>query len=360
VIVRRLWIPLVVVVACTVVPATAGAEPFVSRTCNDTQICDGWFTGPVSLKWTYAGSPTAGCLNETITQDTAGNLRSCFVSDAGETASKSVTIKLDQTSPIIAGVVPDRPPDHSGWYTHAVTFTAQASDVTSGLAGCDAASYSGPDAANATVVTNCKDKAGNSSSRAFPLSYDATPPDPSSAAIKTGDRVVRLAWPAGATASVTRTPGTDGSTSSVVYEGAGTGFTDREVRNSRRYRYVLTLADQAGNAASRELSAKPQRKLLAPARGATLAAPPLLTWTPVRDARYYNVQLFRNGRKILSAWPTHAALQLKRKWRFHGERYRLKPAEYRWHVWPGEGRRKAHRYGERIGGRSFTLLPAGT
>jgi hypothetical protein len=97
--------------------------------------------------------------------------------------------------------------------------------------------------------------------------------------------------------------------------------------------------------------------LIAPGRRATVAGPPLLTWTPVRSARYYNVQLFRNGHKILSEWPRRARLQLKKKWRFHGKRYRLKPAEYRWYVWPGEGAREANRYGRRIGRRSFTVMP---
>jgi hypothetical protein len=41
--------------------------------------------------------------------------------------------------------------------------------------------------------------------------------------------------------------------------------------------------------------------VFAPPRGAvvTLGDPPLLRWTPIRGARYYNVQLFRKGRKIL-------------------------------------------------------------
>jgi hypothetical protein len=127
------------------------------------------------------------------------------------------------------------------------------------------------------------------------------------------------------------------------------------VRNKRRYRYVLTLTDQAGNRASRELSAVPKRELLSPQRRAIVSAPPLLRWTPVRGARYYNVQLFRGSRKLLSAWPRRASLQLQWKWRFRGKRYRLKPATYRWYVWPGKGARSARRYGERIGARSFVL-----
>jgi hypothetical protein len=312
----------------------------------------------VSIDWTYEGTPTGGCVDETIAQDTPGSLRACLVTAGGESASKSITIKLDQTPPIISGVVLDRPPDHAGWYTHPVRFAPNASDATSLIAGCDAPSYSGPDAENATILATCSDKAGNTASRAFPLSYDATPPDPSSATISTGDRVVRLSWSAGAIATVMRMPGTGGADSSVIYVGSGSGMTDHKVRNKRQYRYVLTLADQAGNAASRELSAEPKRALLSPARRAIVSAPPLLSWSPVRGARYYNVQLLRDGRKILSAWPKRAAFHLKQHWRFRGKRYRLKPATYRWIVWPAKGRRRAAEYGPAIGARSFVLDPA--
>ena len=79
----------------------------------------------------------------------------------------------------------------------------------------------------------------------------------------------------------------------------------------------------------------------------------MLTWTPVRGATYYNVQLYRQGAKVLSMWPAHARLQLPRNWRFDGHRYRLRPGRYRWFVWPGFGKRSAGRYGHRIGAGTF-------
>jgi hypothetical protein len=353
---RRLLVLPVAAVACAAFAEAASAQPQIARTCNDASVCHTWFTKPVRLEWSFIGAPEPGtCLDVTLTQDTPGTNQGCIVTDNGETLKREVTIKIDQTPPDVTSVDADRLPDHEGWYTRPVTFTPKATDTTSGIAGCDSATYAGPDSPNAALVAICRDNAGNRGSRAFQLRYDVTPPDPSPAAIKTGDRVVRLSWPAGATATVMRTPGTDGASSSVLYEGAGTGFTDREVRNGRHYRYVLTLTDQAGNAASRELPATPQRKLLVPERKATVAAPPLLKWTPVRGARYYNVQLLRNGRKILSAWPKQASLQLKQQWRFHGRRYRLKPGKYTWYVWPGKGPRSARRYGERIGARTFVV-----
>jgi hypothetical protein len=267
----------------------------------------------------------------------------------------TVTVKLDRTPPVVTDAAPERPPDHAGWYTHPVEFTAHGSDATSGVAACVASGYAGPDAFNATFVATCRDVAGNTASRAFALSYDATPPDLSAAAVTAADRVVRLRWPAGGTATIVRAPGLDGAPTAVVYEGPGTGFVDRRVRNGRRYRYVLTVSDAAGNAASRDLMATPDPHLLAPDRRGLVIAPPLLRWTPVRGARYYNVQLFRRGRKILSAWPHRPQLQLRKKWRYHGRRFRLTDGRYHWYVWPGFGPRSERRYGERIGARTFVI-----
>jgi hypothetical protein len=339
-------------------PAVAAAQPEVSRTCGGSVICDKWFTSPTLLDWTYAGTVTTGCVDERFTEDTKGSLRVCTVregGEGGETVSRTVTIRLDQTPPTITDAVPDRPPDHDGWYTRPVTFVPTGADATSGLLGCESVTYAGPDSADARITAGCRDVAGHVATRAFALRYDATAPDVSTASAAPGDRVVRLAWPAGAGAEVVRTPGTGGAGSTVVYRGPATGFADRKVRNARRYRYDVTLVDQAGNAATRELVAVPGPHLLEPARRAVLTAPPTLRWTPVRGARYYNVQLLRDGRKILSAWPREAALPLEASWRYRGKRRRLAPGEYQWYVWPGEGRRAANEYGPRVGARSFTL-----
>jgi hypothetical protein len=359
---RRLIIVLAAGAAWACASSLAEANPpQIQAVCVGAPSCNNWFRGDVHLRWDITdGTVVAGCKEEWITIDTPpdGLYRTCTAQDPvppNNNAFAEVRIFRDTVPPNVTGAVPTRPPDHAGWYTHAITFAAQGSDSTSGLLSCDSVDYRGPDAANATIVAGCRDKAGNSASRAFPLSYDATPPDPSGAAIKTGDRIVRLSWPAGATATVMRTPGTDGASSSVLYQGAGTGFTDQAVRNRRQYRYVLTLTDAAGNSASRELPATPQRQLLTPDRRALVAAPPLLRWTRVRDATYYNVQLFRNGRKILSAWPKRPQLQLREKWRFRGRRHRLVDGRYQWYVWPGVGPRSARKYGERIGARSFVL-----
>jgi hypothetical protein len=130
---------------------------------------------------------------------------------------------------------------------------------------------------------------------------------------------------------------------------------DRKVRNGRRYRYDVTATDPAGNVATRTLTAVPGPRLLAPATGTRVGGAPLLRWTRVRGADYYNVQLYRGRHKLLSAWPGRPRLQLHRRWRFAGRRHRLVDGKrYRWFVWPGRGPRADSAYGRLIGTSTFT------
>jgi hypothetical protein len=358
--VKRAALVTVLVLGVLVLPARAAGEPAIGRTCNGLANCAPWFTVPVKLDWTVvAGDPIGGCVDRTITSDTAGTEFGCIADDADPNTppvTSEVTIKLDQTPPTVADALPERPPDHAGWYTGPVSFTIAGADATSGIDRCDPVSYAGPDDAGAVVLGTCRDRAGHVASRAFPLRYDATPPDTSGVSVDTGDRRVRLHWPPAATATVVRSPGVGEEPSTALSAAAG-GMTDLRVRNGVAYRYLVTLADEAGNAASRDLVAVPGPRLLAPAKRAQVTAPPLLRWTPVRGARYYNVQIFRGRHKVLSAWPRRPSLQLKETWRFRGRERHLRAGRYRWFVWPGEGPREDNEYGKRIGARSFVVAP---
>ena len=44
-----------------------------------------------------------------------------------------------------------------------------------------------------------------------------------------------------------------------------------------------------------------------PLAGARVSAPPMLRWRAVPKAKFYNAQVYRNGRKILSLWPQRRA-----------------------------------------------------
>ena len=76
----------------------------------------------------------------------------------------------------------------------------------------------------------------------------------------------------------------------------------------------------------------------------------------MRRAGYYNVQLYRKGRKILSAWPQSARYQIERRWRYAGQAQRLSPGRYVWYVWPGYGDRSQANYGDLVGRRAFVVV----
>ena len=89
-------------------------------------------------------------------------------------------------------------------------------------------------------------------------------------------------------------------------------------------------------------------------RGRGGAAPgDALTWPKISGATYYNVQLFRGGHKMLTAWPVTARFELIRTWTFSGRRETLARGTYKWYVWPGHGARAAARYGRLLGGSTY-------
>jgi hypothetical protein len=349
-----------------VVPSVAGAQATVSHVCDTPTFRDGcehWYTGSsVTLQWSWSpgGSITGGCQNGTFVAEGRFQ-RSCSVQWAdGGSASNPVWFGIDRTAPAVVGMRPDRPPDYNGWFNHPVGLTFQGTDPVSGIASCSSTVFGGPEGPGVFVNGSCTDVAGHGASGSFAINYDATPPPAPLVAAMPGDGKVALMWTTAADsqAEVLRTSAEEPP--AVVYQGAGGAFTDGSVRNERRYRYVVTLIDQAGNRAAGDTNAVPTAsKLLLPSEGARLgrraASPPLLVWEAVRKARYYNVQLFRERKKILSAWPKQPRLQLKREWRYRGKQYHLLPARYCWRVWPGFGKRSAHRYGKQLGRKCFRV-----
>ena len=201
----------------------------------------------------------------------------------------------------------------------------------------------------------CWDRAGNvSAPGTFDLRYDATAPSLAQVTASGRDHKVRLEWAVHDAADVDVWRGGR----RLLSGGPSGNLVDRRLRNGRRYQYVVSATDAAGNTAKRTLSVVPGPRLLGPVAGKALSHPPLLRWTEIRGADYYNVQLFRGRRKILSAWPTKPRLQLPKTWRYAGHRRKLKPGRtYRWFVWPGEGPRHRNDYGRLIGARTFVITP---
>ena len=361
----RVRLALAITLACLASPSLSAAEAQqVTASCDTPPStrdgCNRWYTTNfVVLNWGWdpvAPTPPTGCDSDTFTGE-ARFERSCTVEWPDTTITKKVWIGIDRTPPQVLAPQSSRPPDYNGWFNHPVDFVFGGSDATSGVASCSSTTYGGPEGPGVLVNGSCRDVAGNVGVGSFGLNYDATPPPLPLVTARPGDRRVVLAWlPAPEAEAIEVVRFAPGAPPVSLFVGQATGYTDRGLKNEARYRYSVAAIDRAGNRAESQVNAVPTAsKLLSPRRGARIRKPPLLTWKPVRRATYYNVQLYRKG-KILTDWPREAQLQLHRSWRFRGKRFRLAPGRYRWYVWPGFGRRSAHRYGRALGSSMFRVI----
>jgi hypothetical protein len=347
----RVGVVLVVVSALVCAgPASAQSVTANCDTPSGRDSCNHWYTDQwvaVSWQWPAGGLPISGCSNASLLSEAPLEKRSCVVQWVDATVTKQIWIGIDRTPPQLVGLRPGRPPNSNGWFNRPVQLTFLGRDQISGVASCSSTTYGGPDGAGVPISGTCSDVAGNVGAGSQPINYDATPPERPSVEVRPGNKRVSLEWsaPPGVQAEVVRSR--KGGKPVVVFSGTDEHLTDTRLHNSRRYRYVVTLIDQAGNRAADAASAVPTTSpLLLPARGARVRHAPMLVWKPVRRARYYNAQLFRRTRKVLTRWPLAPQLQLRK----------LVPARYCWYVWPGFGKRSQHRYGDLLGKSCFTVV----
>ena len=322
---------------------------------------NGWYAQPVSVSFvggdttsgiascvaplTYSG-PDAGAASVTgECKDVAGN-----------SAPASATLRYDSTPPS-AVATPARSPDSDGWYSRPLSVSFTGTDSVSGVASCTSpVTYARPDRADAKVAGACRDEAGNlSTSAGVVFKFDSTPPSVPKVALVAGDGGVTLTWPDSQDTTryvvLRRRDGTSTSPS-ILWRGTVARFVDRAVKNGTRYRYVVRAIDQAGNTAAKEVAATPLVPVFAPAAGSVTRVPPLVRWAD-KEARFYNVQVFRGRKKLLSLWPSHAPLRLPRTWVHAGVRRTLEAGTYRIFVWPAFGTQAHPRYGKLLGQTSF-------
>jgi len=362
-------VALAVVAALALASPAAAALPAVDYALSGTPGANGWFVSRVTVSWSvkFQGTPvtSSGCEAAIpLTADTAGTTRTCSATNTeGTTTAVTRVIRIDTQAPTVTGAAAARPPDVPGYYRAPVGVSWSGTDGLSGIASCTALTFAGPDGP-ASPAGSCTDNAGNTSTPLqFALTYDATPPALGGVTAAAGDALTTMQWSAGADAqqvTVVRSPGIGGAPQSLVYAGLGTRLVDSGLSNGVEYTYSLTATDAAGNTSTVTAQATPLSLLMRPAPGARTVRPPLLRWHRVARADYYNVQLFRGGRKIMSAWPTRTHLRLHRQWRYRGHRQRLIPGTYRWYVWPAFGRRSRRAYGALLGIRTFTVVPGST
>jgi hypothetical protein len=140
----------------------------------------------------------------------------------------------------------------------------------------------------------------------------------------------------------------------AVYSGPATRYLDASFNNALDYRYDVISYDATGNASPSVTVAISSSTLLAsPRPGARVRRPPTLAWASISRARFYNVQLFRNGRKVMSTWPRRSRVHLAPRWHYAKHAYALTRGRYDWYVWPAFRSGGSIRYGPAIGHSFF-------
>jgi hypothetical protein len=334
----------------------------------------GWYNHPLTVNFVGndgGGSGVAGCSSTSYSGPDGGgvSLGGSCTDNAGNHGSASFGLNYDATAPTSITGKLDRAPDHNGWYNHPVGVAFSGSDATSGGVSCTNLTYKGPDTPDANVTGSCSDAAGNTASGgSLDFKYKATPPSITKVAVGVNDQLVSLSWKVSADATglqVTRAPGTNGAASSVLLSSPAipstlaTSLQDRDVTNGESYVYTITATDDAGNVGIEKITVAPSAVLYSPVRNAVVTSPPQLAWRAISGAAYYNLQMFSLGkkkaRKILSVWPKQPHYRLAASWRYRGKRVKLVPGRYRWLVWPGYGKRTAHKYGPLMGQSVFVV-----
>ena len=346
---RIRWTVAVVVVAMfgvVLVPA-ASADDTVTPLCNGQACAGGWYTSPVFLSWSWTGgTATSGCGSQDYLSDTnqIGQPSSCTVSfsDGSGTLTRTYVLKVE-ISPPTANATLARPPDSNGWYNHPVALSFSGG-AFSGIASCSPTNtYGGPAGGNVTINGSCTDNAGKVATTSASIEYDATPPTITGAtASRKPDSNGYYTHPV--TFQFNGVDGISGiaSCDAVTYSGPASG------------NVVGGCHDNAGNYAAIPVPVK--YRAATPVASVARAGSSLrLSWKAVAHASYYNVQIYRGKTKVLSTWPAHTSLLLKRSWSFAGHRFKLKPGSYHWYVWPGFGSRTAARYGRRMVAATFKV-----
>ncbi|WP_067495526.1 fibronectin type III domain-containing protein [Actinoplanes sp. TFC3] len=156
------------------------SAPVITATVLGDANTAGWYKSAPTVHFECSDSVSgvASCPADLpATTDGAGTLLlGTVVDNAGNTATTSATVSLDQAAPAItATIVGDANAD--GWFKTAPTVHFTCTDEGSGLAGCPADVTVSTDGAGQRVTGTATDKAGNTASAGVTVNVDLVGPE---------------------------------------------------------------------------------------------------------------------------------------------------------------------------------------
>lgn len=153
--------------------------PVINATAAPAANAAGWNNASVTVTFTCsdATSGIASCPQPlTVTTQGANQVVSgTAVDNAGNTATASITLNIDETPPAIAANTSPQP-NAAGWNNTDVTASFQCSDALSGVATCPVSQTVTSEGANQAITGTATDVAGNSASATATINLDKTPP----------------------------------------------------------------------------------------------------------------------------------------------------------------------------------------
>jgi hypothetical protein len=153
--------------------------PTIRATASPASNAAAWNSTAVTVSFACADatSGVASCSPPvTVTTEGAGQVVSGKAVDlAGNIATTSITLNIDETAPTVApSLVP--PANSFGWNNTSVTVNFVCADALSGIASCSPAAAFTSEGAGQTASGAATDKAGNTASTAATVNIDKTAP----------------------------------------------------------------------------------------------------------------------------------------------------------------------------------------
>jgi hypothetical protein len=176
----RAWLVAFALIVSLLTVAPDALALGANSTCTPSAGCTGWASTDVILRWfpTPDATDSDNCPNPKTISSEGVTPWTCGVSNGSIWTYTTTTVRIDKSAPIATGAVTSRTGDANGWFNHPVGVGFVGTDAVSGIAGCTALTYAGPDSGGAALSGTCRDQAGNESAASpFTLKYDATAPD---------------------------------------------------------------------------------------------------------------------------------------------------------------------------------------
>jgi hypothetical protein len=152
--------------------------PTIKATPSPLPNAAGWNNSAVTVTFTCndVTSGVASCPPpQTVTTEGSQVISGTATDNAGNTASTSITVKVDETPPTIAASASPAA-NSNGWNNSTVTVTFSCADSLSGVATCPSPVTTSTEAANQLLSGTATDVAGNTASASATINLDKTPP----------------------------------------------------------------------------------------------------------------------------------------------------------------------------------------